>query len=231
MAAVTLVFGLAPSAQAASQPSASTRTLTATEVAAEAPGAAGPLTGPKAPPGPTSLEITGKELEDKLVLDAAVQKQLFDRMLSEVSWLSGARSQTVAPSASRLGPKYTVTVLVQNEPFRVFELFPLAKGGPRAHRPGRQPEGKSSDAWFYGRLSMHESLRVSGVPLEPKPDVLSGGIGGGIGHQVEVEELDPAEGVNTLLTEMRELMMLNGAIVVVILVGLGSIAFLIRRKV
>ncbi|WP_242625028.1 hypothetical protein [Krasilnikovia cinnamomea] len=225
MAAVALAFGLMPSAHAASRPPASIRTLVATDAAA------GPLAGPKAPPGPTSLEITGKEFEGKLVLEAAVQRQLFDRMLSEVSWLSGARSQTVAPPANRLGPKYTVTVLVKGEPFRVFELFPLAKGGPRAHRPGRQPEGKSSDAWFYGRLSMRESLRASGVPLEPKPDVLSGGIGGGIGQQVEVEELDAAAGVDALLTEMRELLMLNGAVVVLIMIGLGSIAFLIRRKV
>ncbi|BFU46262.1 hypothetical protein [Krasilnikovia sp. MM14-A1004] len=223
MTAAALAFGLMSPAHAAPPPPATIRTLTATT--------AGPLTGPKAPPKPTSLEITGKEFESKLVLDAATQRQLFDRMLSEVSWLTGARPQTVAPAANRLGPKYTVTVLIKDEPFQVYELFPLAKGGPRAHRPGRQPQGRGSDGWFYGRLSMGESLRVSGVPLEPKPDVLSGGIGGGIGEQVDVDELDPVEGVNTLLSEMRELMMLNGAVLVVIMIGLGGIAFLIRRKV
>ncbi|WP_412739844.1 hypothetical protein [Krasilnikovia sp. MM14-A1259] len=225
-AAGVLAFGLAPVPAHA----ASDHTAFALPAAARSLTAAGPLAGPKAPDKPTSLEITGQEFEGKLVVDAA-HPQIFDRMLSEVSWLATAQAQTVAPPAGRLGPKYTVTVMVKDDPAQVYELFPLAKGGPRAHRPGRQPEGRSSDGWFYGRLSMSESLRVSGVPLEAKPDVLSGGIGGGMGEDVEVDELDPVAGVNAFLTQMRRLMMVNGAVLVVILIGVGSIAYLIRRKV
>jgi hypothetical protein len=78
---------------------------------------------------------------------------------------------------------------------------------------------------------MSESLRLSGVPLKEKPDVVSGGIGGGIGEDVQAEELDPVEGVNDVLADMRRLYLLNGAVLLTILLGLGGIAFLIRRRV
>ena len=78
---------------------------------------------------------------------------------------------------------------------------------------------------------MSESLRLGGVPLKEKPDVVSGGIGGGIGEDVAAKEIDPVENVNSVLAEMRRLFLLNGAVLLVIMLGLGGIAFLIRRRV
>jgi hypothetical protein len=187
---------------------------------------------PKVPPKPTGIQIVGRDIPGgKIVLQAKDQAQLFHKMLSEVSWLAGAKPQTAAPRSTALGPKYTVTVLVKNSPQQVYDLYPLAKGGPRAHRPARQPTGKKVDGWFYGRLTMSESLRLSGAPLKAKLDVVTGGIGGGSGEDVEVAQLDPVEGLNQFLAEMRRLLLLNGAVLIVILFGLAGIAYLIRRRV
>ena len=187
---------------------------------------------PKPPPKPTAIQIVGKDLPGgKVLVQAKVRPQLFQMMLSEVSWLAKATPQTTAPKSRALGPKYTVTVLVKNSPQQVYDLYPMATGGPRAHRPAKQPTGKKADGWFYGRLTMSESLRLSGAPLKAKLDVVTGGIGGGSGEDVNVAEADPIESVNQFIEEMRRLMLLNVAVLMVILFGLAGIAFLIRRRV
>ena len=187
---------------------------------------------PKPPPKPTAIQIVGKDLPGgKVLVQAKVRPQLFQMMLSEVSWLAKATPQTTAPKSRALGPKYTVTVLVKNSPQQVYDLYPMATGGPRAHRPAKQPTGKKADGWFYGRLTMSESLRLSGAPLKAKLDVVTGGIGGGSGEDVNVAEADPIESVNQFIEEMRRLMLLNAAVLMVILFGLAGIAFLIRRRV
>ncbi|MDT4992278.1 MAG: hypothetical protein QOH97_2170 [Actinoplanes sp.] len=181
---------------------------------------------------PTSLTITGKGIAGPVIVQAADQPGIFRQLLSEVSWLATAKPQTSAPTADRLGPKFALTVLVKNSPTYAYDLYPAAKGGPRAHRAARQPNGKKVAAgWFYGRLTMSESLRISGVPLTAKPDVFSGGIGGGLSAGVLQGEVDPVAGVNRFLTQMRELVLLNGAVLVVILFGLAGISYLIRRRV
>jgi hypothetical protein len=203
-------------------------------VAALAVGSGGPAgAAPKAPPAPTSVQIAGVGMADKIVVQQAAQPRLFETVLSEVSWLATAKPQTTAPAAKNLGPKYTVTVFVKNAATQVYDLYPMATGGPRAHRAAKQPSGKKvADGWFYGRLTMPESLRVSGVPLKAKPDVVSAGIGGGSGTDIDASnDMDPVAGVNSFLTQMRRLFLLNGAVLVVILFGLAGIAFLIRRRV
>jgi hypothetical protein len=182
-------------------------------------------------PAPTAIQIVNADLKDKIVVSRQTQSELFQRMLSEVSWLANATPQTTAPAAKALGPKYTVTVLAKNAPQQVYDLYPTATGGPRAHRPARQPSGRKTDGWFYGRLTMSESLRLSGAPLKPKPDVVTGGIGGGAGVGVDVTEIDPIAGINDFFGQMRQLFLLNGAVLVVILFGLAGIAFMIRRRV
>lgn len=184
------------------------------------------------PAVPTAVQIAGKGLDGgKVVIQKKDRAELFGRLLSEVSWLSTATPQTTAPKADRLGPKYTVTVLIKDAPNQVYDLYPLAAGGPRAHRPAKQPAGKKLDGWFYGRLTMPESLRIGGVPLEATVDVTSGGIGGGVGENVKADEIDAMASVNNFLGEMRRLFLLNGAVLVVILCGLAGIAFMIRRRV
>ncbi|GAA0537215.1 hypothetical protein GCM10010172_18230 [Paractinoplanes ferrugineus] len=188
---------------------------------------------PKPPAKPTSVQIVGKDIAGTLIVDPTDGTRLFDALLGEVSWMATATPQTTAPKADKLGPKYTLTVMQKTAPEAVYELFPLAAGGPRAHRPAKQPviNKSATDGWFYGRLTMSETLRAGGVPLQAKPDVLPGGIGGGIGQDIKNEDLDPVAGMNSFLTEVRRLFLLNGAVLVVIVFGLAGIAFLIRRRV
>ena len=191
------------------------------------PGAA--AAAPKPVTKPNLIQITGKDISGKLTVQHADGGRLFDSLLSEVNWMANARSQTTALAGDKLGPKYVVTVLADKKALQVYELFPMAAGGPRAHRPAKQPTGKKSDGWFYGRLTMPETLRVSGVPLKAKPDVV-GGIGGGIGQRIDAEASDTAD-VREYVGQVRQLFLLNGAVLVAILAGLGGIAFLIRRRV
>ena len=193
------------------------------------PTAAGAAPKP-APPKPTGVQITGKDVAGKILVRAD-QPKLFTTLLDEVTWLSTARPQTAAPKADKLGPRYTVTVLVNNKANQTYDLYPAAAGGPRAHRPAKQPSGKKADGWFYGRLTMSETLRVAGVPLKAKPDVVTGGIGGGIGQDISVDDADPVAEVNEFFGQVRQLFLLNGAVLMVIMVGLAGIAFLIRRRV
>jgi hypothetical protein len=187
---------------------------------------------PKAPPKPTAVQIAGKDIKQPIVITAADQSALFQTLLSEVGWLASASPQTTAPQVKKLGPKYTVTVLAKNSPQQVYDLYPLATGGPRAHRPAKQPTGKKVDGWFYGRLSMGQSLRVSGVPgLKTKPDVVTGGIGGGVAEGLEEDKAEAAPTLPEFLAEMQRLFLLNGAVLMIIAFGLAGIAFLIRRKV
>jgi hypothetical protein len=186
---------------------------------------------PKPSAKPTSVQIEGKGIDETVVVQQSSQARLFENLLGEVSWMASAKPQTTAPKANKLGPKFVLTVMAKTVPTQVYELYPLAAGGPRAHRPANQPSGKKADGWFYGRLTMPETLRVSGVPLEAKPDVVNGGIGGGVGQDLDTEALDPVSEMNHFLDEMRRLLLLNGAVLVVILFGLAGIAFLIRRRI
>ncbi|MET8147998.1 hypothetical protein ACIBSW_13780 [Actinoplanes sp. NPDC049668] len=177
------------------------------------------------------MQIVGDFPAQKIVVQQAERDDLFNRLLSEVNWLASTPPTTSRPKADKMGPKFVVTVLVKDKATQVYDLYPNAAGGPRAYRPAKQPTGKKQSGWFYGRLTMSESLRLSGVPLKAKPDVVSGGIGGGIGEDVEAAEMDPVENVNHVLADFRRLFLLNTAVLVVILLGLAGIAYLIRRRV
>lgn len=222
-ASVVLSAGLAPAG--AAQAAAPARGPAAAVAAGST------LAAPKVPPRPTAIQIKGRFPGGTLTIQQAERAELFQRLLSEVSWLATTAPTTSMPAANKLGTKYTVTVLIKDKANQVYDLYPDAAGGPRAYRPAKQPSGKKAAGWFYGRLTMSESLRLSGVPLKEKPDVVTGGIGGGVGETVASEELDPVEGVNGVLADMRRLFLLNGAVLLTILLGLGGIAFLIRRRV
>ncbi|WP_307831333.1 hypothetical protein [Nucisporomicrobium flavum] len=186
---------------------------------------------PKAGAKPTAVQIAGKVPGGKIVVQQADRRDLFQRLLSEVNWLASATPTTTKPKADKLGPKYTIVVLVKDKAAQQYDLYPMAAGGPRAYRPAKQPTGKKAAGWFYGRLTMSESLRIAGVPLKEKPDVVSGGIGGGVGEEVDSEELDPLAVGSDVLSQMRQLFLLNGAVLLVVLIGLGGVAYLIRRRV
>lgn len=182
-----------------------------------------------APPAPTTVTIEGDDLPEPLALHADANGELFAALLGQVSWLTGP-GQTNAPEPGDLGPKYLIVVLVDNEPSRTYELYPLATGGPRAFRPAEQPDGsKSTDAWFFGRLTMSETLRAAGAPLPARPDSISGGIGGGE-RFIPEDALNPGEDLGKIFTDLRQVMLLNAAVVVSITIGLAAIALLVRRR-
>ncbi|WBC17291.1 hypothetical protein O7600_10860 [Micromonospora sp. WMMA1998] len=184
---------------------------------------------PKPKLAPSGVDITGDRLDQPLQLRADTRPADVNLIVDQVRWL-GATGQLRGPAAKDLGPKYTVVVLVAGTAKNTFDLFPLAKGGPRVYRPAKQPDLSHPRAgWFFGRLTMSETLRSVGVPLEPRFDTLSGGIGGG--ERVLPEDaLDPVQDLDTALGELQRLLLLNIGVVVVITAGLAGIALLVRRR-
>ncbi|MDG4765000.1 hypothetical protein O7632_12955 [Solwaraspora sp. WMMD406] len=182
-----------------------------------------------APPAPTTVTIEGDDLAEPLAVHADGNTELFAALLGQVDWLAGS-GQTSSPEPADLGPKYLLVVLIDDEPTRAYELYPLAKGGPKAFRPAEQPDGsKSTAAWFYGRLTMSETLRAAGAPLPERPDSISGGIGGGE-RVIPEDALTPGEDLGRALGELRQALLLNGAVAVGITLGLAGIALLVRRR-
>ena len=215
-----------------------TRFVAAAGVAAAAValsiGAGSPASAAPKATTPTGVQVVGSDLPDgKVTVEKADKPRLFQALYDEVSWLAAAKPQTSAPASGKLGPKYTITVLVKGSPSQIYDLYPIAAGGPRAHRMAKQPGKEVDDGWFYGRLTMPESLRAAGAPLKPKPEVVNGGIGGGVGTDISPtsDAIDPVSGVNNFFSQVRRLFLLNGAVLVVVLFGLAGVAFLIRRRV
>jgi hypothetical protein len=179
---------------------------------------------------PSTIEIVDKD-KNKYSIHEADHKPLFARVLGEFSWMATATPTTTKPANAKLGDKYTVTVLAGGKANQVYDIYPLAAGGPRAYRPASQPTGKKAAGWFYGRLTMSESMRIAGVPIEQRVDVVAGGIGGGVGKEVDDEEMDAVAKSQEVVGEFQRLFLLNGAVLVIVLAGLAGVAFLIRRRV
>jgi hypothetical protein len=182
-----------------------------------------------APAKPTIITIGGEGLVEPITLKVADEPELFAAVHSQVTFLSGA-GQTGAPKKDLLGPKYTVVVHYNGKPRFGYDLYPLAKGGPKAFRPATQPDKrKTTAAWFFGRLGMSEALRSAGVPLPERPDVVTGGVGGGQ-RAIPDDTLDAGGDLDKLLADLRQVLLLNAAVVVAITAGLAGIALLIRRR-
>ena len=179
---------------------------------------------------PTAITIVGDGLETPLVLTAKDDPDRFEAMMSEVDYLASGPGVASAPKAETLGPKYTVTIDVNGAAKSQYDLYPLATGGPKAFRPAAQPDKhKTTAAWLYGRVRMPTTMRSIGVPLgggatfQPP----AGGAGGGAVSGTKEASAD----IGQVMGEWRRVVALNGAIVIVIAMGLFGIAFLIRRKV
>lgn len=183
--------------------------------------------------GPSAITVSGPGIVESLTVQAEQQSQQFAALLAEVNWLASRPGQTGEPEAGKLGPKYVVTVYAGQKATHRYELYPNAAGGPRAYRPVSQPDKhRTTEAWFYGRLSMPDSLRAVGVPLTGSvPSVSTGGIGGGeFGAPVAEESFDPNGDLSSMLDQWRQYILLNGAVVVVMALGLAGIALLVRRR-
>lgn len=178
--------------------------------------------------GPDQITITGDDLAEPLEVTAEDYPELYAALHSEVNWLIDGPSQAKQPKEERLGPHYQLVVYADGEARHQFDLYPLARGGPRAHRPAEQPgDRKVRAGWFYGRLSMPDTLVSAGVPLSGNVGP-SGGIGGG--DPAPTEEPATAPGVSDVLDEWREGMRITVAVTLAIVIGLVGVAVAIRRK-
>ncbi|MEV4534649.1 hypothetical protein AB0J82_12545 [Asanoa sp. NPDC049518] len=183
---------------------------------------------PKAPK-PTGLTLTSEGMAD-ITVTAAEKPQLFADLLKEVSFLGGTTGQIAAPKPANLGRKFTVVVRFDDKPRYTYDLYPLANGGPKAFRPAAQPDKKkTSAAWFLGRMTMSEALRIAGAPVPQKPDVMSGGIGGGE-RVIPEDSLPTGRDLDTLLAELRRLVLLNGGVVLVLAFMVAGVALIIRHR-
>lgn len=185
----------------------------------------------RAPAQPDAVTITGDGLAEPITVRVTEQPDRFASVLSQVGWLPGAPAQPAGPPADKLGPKYTAVVLVKDQPVKTYDLYPLAEGGARAYRPAQQPDkSKTTAGWIYARLNMSEALRTAGAPLPERPDVVSGGIGGG--ERINAQEvIDPSQDVNRFLGQLRQVLLLNVGVLLTITLGLAGMALLIRRKI
>ncbi|MCZ7418324.1 MULTISPECIES: hypothetical protein [unclassified Micromonospora] len=181
---------------------------------------------PKTPPA--GVDITGHGLGEPLRLRADTHPAHVVAVIEQVNH-RGLVRQSGGPKKADLGPKYTVLVLAGDAPKQTYDLYPKAVGGPRVYRPAKQPDRKVSAAWYLGRVSMSETLRTAGVPLERTYEAVSGGVGGGE-RIIPEEALNPAQDINEAFSDLRRLLLLNVAVVMVITVGLAGIALLIRRR-
>ncbi|WP_405099407.1 hypothetical protein [Micromonospora sp. NBC_01412] len=185
---------------------------------------------PAAPkPQPAGVDITGDRLAEPLRLRAATHPAAVVAVIDQVSWL-GRTGSPSGPAAKDLGPKYTVVVFAGEIATQTYDLYPLAKGGPRVYRPAKQPgpSPKAKAGWFLGRLNMSEALRTAGVPLEQQFDTVGGGGGGE--RVLPDESLNPGQDLDEALGELQRLLLLNVGVMLVITLGLAGIALLIRRR-
>ncbi|MFD2763431.1 hypothetical protein [Micromonospora eburnea] len=192
---------------------------------------AGPSAAHAAAPKPAvaGVDITGDQLDEPLRLRADTHPAEVTTVIDQVDWL-GRTGQPRGPQAADLGPKYTVVVLAGDVPKNTYDLYPLAKGGPRIYRPAKQPDrSKTLAGWFFGRLNMSETLRAAGVPLERQFDTISGGVGGGQ-RVIPGDSLAPGQDLDATMNELQRLLLLNAGVMVVITVGLAGIALLVRRR-
>jgi len=125
---------------------------------------------------PSALTIDGPGLATPLSVRDTGQTDLFSRLLHQVSWMDTRPGDQMTPDPAGLGPRYRLTVLAGTQPVERYDVYPQATGGPKAFRPADQPQGRTSDAWFYVSLSLPELLHAAGVP--------DGGPAGGAGSML-----------------------------------------------
>jgi hypothetical protein len=180
----------------------------------------------------TQVTISSLELANEVVVLHEDRPELCTSLYREVDWLVGGDGDAREPEdPETLGAQYTMIVYIDGDARHEFHLYPLAEGGPKAFRPADQPGDRNVDeAWFHARLSMPRTLSAAGVPVTGMPVPSGGGSGGG-GPAPEESEVPEDRPVLGFLEEWRQGMLLTGAVVVAIVLGLGGLSFLIRRKV
>jgi hypothetical protein len=184
-------------------------------------------------PSVTSVTVDGPGISAPLAIRNDTDQQLFALLMSEVNWLATRPGNAPDPEPATLGPRYRLLIRVNEISNQVYDLYPLAAGGPRVFRPADQPsKRKTTAAWFYGRVSMPETLRAAGVPLF-LPDAGNGAPGGQGGGGVLEPALVKPTPEKTSLREIlgvwqRQMLALAGGALVLLLM-IGGAARLVRR--
>jgi len=114
---------------------------------------------------PTRITIEADSLGGPVTITDASDSDVFSRLLHQVNWMSGRGGDPMKPDPAKLGPKYRLTVFAGGKALQRYDVYPQAAGGPKAFRPADQPQGRSSDAWFYVSLSIPELMHAAGVPF------------------------------------------------------------------
>jgi hypothetical protein len=194
-----------------------------------APAFGAPTPSPKPSPSPTvrTITISSDMLTAPIVLRSDQHQRQFTAMAGEVDWLAGGTSPLKAPAADKLGPKFVVLAAVNGVDKQTYDLYPLAAGGPRVFRPAAQPDKrKVTAAWFLGRFTMDASLRGAGISLGTAAPAEGGGTGGGL-----VESATAEPDIRAMVGDWQRFVGLNGAVVVVIALGVFAIAYAFRRTI
>lgn len=193
-----------------------------------------PLGSAFAAPAPTSITIQGAGLAKPLTIRAADQKETFTKLLNEVNWLATRPPNAPNQDAAKLGPKYTLLLRLDEKPDQAYDLYPYATGGPRVFRPADQPhKRKTTAAWFYGRLSLPETLHDAGVPaIVTDVQQVAGGRGGGTsgGELVPPISSTPQnQSLDEMMAQWQRGVLLTGGIAIIMVLGLAGVALLVRR--
>ncbi|BCJ78024.1 hypothetical protein CS0771_75680 [Catellatospora sp. IY07-71] len=194
-----------------------------------APAYGAPTPSPKPSPSPVvrSITISGESLSAPITLRSDQHPKEFGAMITEVDWLASRPGVTKSPAADKLGPKFTVVTALNDVDKQTYDIYPQAVGGPRVFRPAAQPDKRKVAAgWFIGRLTMESSLRQAGVPLGTAEAGQGGGKGGGLPGSGAAEP-----DIQAMVGDWQRFVGLNGAVVVVIALGVFAIAYAFRRTV
>jgi hypothetical protein len=181
--------------------------------------------------GADQITITSDELPEPMVWRATDSPRLVAALHSEVSWLIGRKATTEEPEPETLGPRYVLDAHIEGEARHRFHLYPLAEGGPRVFRPEEQPgDRQTNPAWYFGRLSMPDTLYAAGIEIPGAQPRVPGGGGGG-GEPAPSDEVPPSGQGSGVLETWREGMQLVALTAAAIAAGLAAVALLIRRRV
>jgi hypothetical protein len=181
---------------------------------------------------PNSLTIVGPGMSSPVSVRSDTEADLFTAILRQVNWMNGRTGDFAKPNTSTLGAKYTITIFTNGVASQVYEVYPQAAGGPRAHRPKTQPKGQVPEAWFYATVTLPTVLRTAGVPL---PEPTASGQAGGVAYEDPQLEPDSLTATSSFslgkeLREARVALVATAATSVLVLLLLFGAARLSRRR-
>ena len=180
---------------------------------------------------PDSLTIVGPGVSLPISLTAKAQHDLFSSVLRQVNWMSGKAGDFAKSDPKSLGPAYTITVFTSGVATEVYDVYPEAAGGPRAHRPKAQPKGQAADAWFYATVTLPSVLRSAGVPLvAPVASGPAGAVAYEDPYQPDAVSVPVSTSVNQELGQIRLAVAVTAAAAVAVLLMVFGAARLSRRR-